>query len=137
MSSAGVIVILLILFLLICMYKIYFNLGINPTLIIVNIISFILAIILVNTLETIALILSGVYAVTMIVITVKMYITIGVSPWLLLAGIIPVVGQIIALIVSIVATCRLADYFGEDGAGFKLGLIFLPFIFLPILAFKR
>ncbi len=49
--------------------------------------------------------------------------------WLLLM-VIPVVN----IVFGILMTIRLAVVFGKGG-GFALGLIFLPFIFLPILAF--
>ena len=56
-------------------------------------------------------------------------ITFG-NGWLFLLLLIPIV-NIIALII---ADVKLAKAFGK-GAGFALGLIFLSFIFLPILGF--
>jgi hypothetical protein len=50
--------------------------------------------------------------------------------WWLLLYFIPIVNFIIFIIVSI----DLAKAFGKGG-GFAAGLIFLPFIFIPILAF--
>lgn len=50
--------------------------------------------------------------------------------WKFLLCLIPIVGQII----SIVAAFRLAKCFNK-GAGFGLGLLFLPYIFIPMLAF--
>lgn len=54
----------------------------------------------------------------------------GKPGWWLLLMLIPVVN----LIVAILALVGLANNFGKGG-GFVVGLIFLPFIFYPILAF--
>ncbi len=54
----------------------------------------------------------------------------GKPGWWLILFFIPVVN----LIIGIIAMVGLAANFGK-GAGFVLGLIFLPFIFYPILAF--
>ncbi len=51
--------------------------------------------------------------------------------WWLLLFCIPLVN----LIIAILATVSFAQNFGK-GVGFALGLIFLPFIFYPILAFS-
>lgn len=58
----------------------------------------------------------------------------GLSPWLLLIGLIPGLGQMALGIIGIIATFRLATAFGKD-VGYGFGLLFLPFIFYPILAF--
>lgn len=50
--------------------------------------------------------------------------------WWLLLMFVPVVNVVIAVIILL----DLAKVFGR-GTGFGLGLIFLPFIFIPILAF--
>ncbi len=50
--------------------------------------------------------------------------------WLFLLMLIPVVNFVIAIIFEV----KLAQAFGKGG-GFAVGLIFLPIIFLPILAF--
>jgi len=55
---------------------------------------------------------------------------IGKPWWWLLLMFIPVVNIIIAVIVSL----ELAKVFGK-GTGFGIGICFLPFIFVPILAF--
>jgi hypothetical protein len=55
---------------------------------------------------------------------------VGKPLWWIILYIIPFVGFIIALIV----TWNVAKVFGKGG-GFALGLIFLPFIFFPILGF--
>lgn len=59
------------------------------------------------------------------------------SPWLVfvyLLTVIPIVGFIVAIAMNIIVSIRVANAFGK-GAGFAVGLIFLPFIFFPILAF--
>lgn len=58
----------------------------------------------------------------------------GLSPWLLLIGLIPGLGQMALGIIGIIATFRLATAFGK-GVGYGFGLLFLPIIFYPILAF--
>ena len=55
----------------------------------------------------------------------------GKPGWWLLLMFIPLVN----IIVSILAVVGLANSFGKGG-GFAAGLIFLPFIFYPILAFS-
>jgi len=50
--------------------------------------------------------------------------------WLFLLGFIPCVGQIMMIIMWI----KLAQAFGK-GAGFGIGILFLPVIFLPMLGF--
>ncbi len=59
---------------------------------------------------------------------------VGLKGWYVLLNFIPVVGSIIFFIFSIIASIRLAKCFGKDTA-FGVGLIFIPFIFIPILAF--
>ena len=54
----------------------------------------------------------------------------GKPLWWIILLIIPVVGFVIAII----ATISFCEKYGK-GAGFAIGMIFLPFIFLPILAF--
>ena len=55
---------------------------------------------------------------------------VGRPIWWLLLMMIPFVGFIIAILVMI----DLAKSFGQ-GAGYGIGLVFLPFIFAPMLAF--
>lgn len=55
---------------------------------------------------------------------------VGKPWWWLLLMLIPVVNFVIAVIVCI----ELAKYFGK-GTGFGIGIVFLPFIFVPILGF--
>jgi len=54
----------------------------------------------------------------------------GKPLWWIILMLIPLV----SLIVGIIVYVSLANAFGK-GVGFALGLIFLPFIFFPILAF--
>jgi hypothetical protein len=55
---------------------------------------------------------------------------VGKPWWYLLLMFIPVVN----IVISIMVTLDTAKVFGK-GSGFGIGLIFLPFIFYPILAF--
>ncbi len=61
----------------------------------------------------------------------QMFKIAGLSGWMILLFFVPVVG---ALIASILLAINLAKAFGK-GTGFALGLIFLSFIFMLILAF--
>lgn len=58
------------------------------------------------------------------------------SPWLLILFLIPIVNLIAIPILYIVLQFKLADSFAE-GVGFAFGLLFLGFIFYPILAFSN
>jgi ABC-type sulfate transport system permease subunit len=62
--------------------------------------------------------------------TLIMLRIVGRPWWWLLLLFVPIVNLVIGLIV----TYNLAQVFGK-GLGFMLGLLFLPFIFYPILAF--
>ncbi len=69
--------------------------------------------------------------------TVVLFQTAKMNPWLILlylCGIIPIVGPIVILVLNIILMLNLAKAFGR-GTGFAIGLIFLPIIFIPILAF--
>jgi hypothetical protein len=55
---------------------------------------------------------------------------VGKPWWYLLLMFVPVVN----IVISIMVTLETAKVFGK-GSGFGIGLIFLPFIFYPILAF--
>ena len=63
----------------------------------------------------------------------------GDGKWFLLifVGVIPFtfIGGILALLVEIITCFRLAKTFNQ-GTGFTIGLIFLGFIFMPILGFN-
>ncbi len=59
------------------------------------------------------------------------------SPWLIfiyLAGIIPFVGSLAVLAFTIFVTVKVGLAFGKSG-GFIVGMILLPIVFYPILAF--
>lgn len=56
----------------------------------------------------------------------------GLSPWFVLLMLIPYVN----IVMGIVATIYFGKAFGKRGL-FQLGLIFLPFIFVPILGFGK
>lgn len=63
--------------------------------------------------------------------------TAKMSPWLIFVyflALIPIVGAIVVFVFNIVVMINLARAFDKTG-GFAVGLIFLPFIFIPILAF--
>ncbi|MCX5635290.1 MAG: DUF5684 domain-containing protein [Planctomycetota bacterium] len=55
----------------------------------------------------------------------------GKPGWWLILLFIPVVN----IVISIITSLGLAEKFGK-GTGFAIGLVFLPIIFLPILAFS-
>lgn len=54
----------------------------------------------------------------------------GMPGWVFIGFFIPYVGAVFSIVVTVLT----GKCFGK-GVGFILGLIFLPFIFLPILAF--
>lgn len=128
---------IIILFYMIVGYKIYFKLGINPNFlklyVALPILLFFSGVIMQNGI--ISLILAITIVGVNLILTVMYYKIIGLNPLFLLIGFIPYIGSIGIMILSIIATCKLADCFGK-GTGFKLGLIFLPGVFLPILAFS-
>ncbi len=61
---------------------------------------------------------------------------VGLKGWYVLLNFIPFIGNLIFFIFSIIANIRLAKSFGKDGA-FAIGLILIPIVFLPILAFGK
>lgn len=63
-----------------------------------------------------------------------LYEIVGLPGWIALLAFIPVIGAFIVFVTNIVAAIRLPEYFGKQPA-FALGLIFLPIIFYPMLAF--
>ena len=116
---------------------IYYKMGINSNLIKATSIS--IAIMLLDFIfignMTILYISGCISIILAIILRILVFKIVGLSPWLLLIGLIPYVGGIGELILSIIVTCRVADYFGR-GTGFKFGLILFPGIFYPILAFE-
>lgn len=61
---------------------------------------------------------------------------VGINPLFILVSLIPFVGGIADLVLTIVAYIRLSQGFGKTG-GFVAGLILLPIIFMPMLAFGK
>lgn len=61
---------------------------------------------------------------------------VGMSPWLVLVMFIPGVGSLALFIVLIFVNIKLAKSFGKED-GFAVGLILLPIVFVPILAFGQ
>lgn len=60
---------------------------------------------------------------------------VGMKGWYAFLAFIPVAGVAIIGIMSIIAYVKLATCFGKD-TGFAVGMILLPVVFLPILAFS-
>lgn len=61
----------------------------------------------------------------------------NVSPWILLLSLgtlIPIVGFIAGLVMNLIIYQGVSQVFNK-GVGFTIGLLLLPFIFFPILAF--
>lgn len=77
----------------------------------------------------------GWYSIIPLLSTLKLYDLVGVSPLCIFLAFIPFIGQILILIVNIVVCHRLAQRYNKN-IGYTLGLIFLPFIFYPLIAFK-
>lgn len=75
-------------------------------------------------------------AIVPIYSTIVMLQIVGMSPWLVLLMFIPGVGSIAFFVVKIFANINLAKAFGKS-EGFVVGLIFLPIVFVPILAFDN
>lgn len=59
---------------------------------------------------------------------------VGMKGWYAFLVFVPFVGSMIALVLSIMANMKLATVFGKDAA-FGIGLILVPVIFYPMLAF--
>jgi hypothetical protein len=74
------------------------------------------------------------------IIPIYNYVTllkiVGINPLWILALLVPFVGGIAGLILSIATYLRLSQGFGKS-TGFAIGLIFVPFVFLLILAFDK
>lgn len=67
---------------------------------------------------------------------VVQYQIVKMNPLLILLYLIPFVNIVAAFVLTIVVSVKLAHVFGK-GTLFGLGLIFLPVIFYPILAFGK
>lgn len=59
---------------------------------------------------------------------------VGMKGWYAFLAFVPFVGSMISLVLSIMANMKLATVFGKDAA-FGIGLILVPVIFYPMLAF--
>jgi len=71
------------------------------------------------------------WAVLIPIYNIYVFLKVAGKPgWWLLLMLIPIVN----IVLAIIATVALAERFGKGG-GFAVGLIFLPFIFYPILGF--
>jgi hypothetical protein len=71
------------------------------------------------------------WAVIIPIYNVIVFLKIAGKPlWWIILLLIPVVN----LVIAIIATIALAEKFGQ-GVGFAIGLLLLPFIFYPVLAF--
>lgn len=53
----------------------------------------------------------------------------GMSPWMVLLMFVPIANVIVAILMNI----KLAEKFGKGG-GYAVGLILLPYVFIPMLA---
>lgn len=60
----------------------------------------------------------------------------GLPGWLSLLVLIPFVGLAAVFVVGIIAAIKIAPLFGKESA-FSVGLILLPVVFYPILAFGK
>ena len=60
----------------------------------------------------------------------------GLKGWYVFLTLIPIVGQILFVVFYILSSINLCQIF-KKGMWFTIGLIFLPLIFLPIIAFDR
>ena len=60
----------------------------------------------------------------------------GLSGYLVFTMFIPLIGQILLLIYNIIFAYKLAKLYNK-GLGYTLGLLFLPPIFYPLIAFKK
>jgi len=68
--------------------------------------------------------------------TYTLYEMVGLKGWYVFLMFIPIVGGLIGLVFSIMSYINLSRSFGKDG-GFAVGLILLPVVFLPMLAFGK
>ena len=66
----------------------------------------------------------------------RMFQIAGIPGYCVLIIFIPYIGEFMLLIFNIIFAYRLAQLYGK-GIGYTLGLLLLPFIFYPLLAFKK
>lgn len=67
---------------------------------------------------------------------IVLYRIVGLKEWYVLLTFIPYLGAILSTIISIYASYLLAQKYNK-GVLFAIGIMFLPFMFLPILAFSK
>lgn len=77
----------------------------------------------------------GWHAIIPILNMIQLYRIVGVNPLYIALGLIPFVGSIIATVIYIYVVYKLAKLYGKS-LGYTIGLLFLPFIFFPILGFR-
>ena len=65
-----------------------------------------------------------------------LYEVAGLPGWTALLGLIPVVGVLIMFVLNIIVAIKLPPKFGKEGI-YSVGLIFLPVVFYPMLAFGK
>lgn len=138
-QRAGLIVIVALIggFLAFCNVKVCAKLGIEGLPVILWLFSVIASFLVIFTFnERLSDIVDMISGILSIILLIMQYKVIGVNPWLLLLAFIPIVGIFAVVIVFAHGQCKLGEYFGK-GTAFQLGLIFLPFIFIPILAFSE
>jgi len=78
------------------------------------------------------------WAIIIPIYNIIVLLRIAGKPWwwifMLFIGIIPFVGWIIAIVYNVLFMHGISTNFGKD-SGFTVGLVLLPFVFIPILAF--
>ena len=78
------------------------------------------------------------WAIIVPIYNVIVMLKIAGKPWwwifMPLIGIIPLVGWIVAMVFSVLVMHGISTNFGKD-SGFTVGLVLLPIVFIPILAF--
>lgn len=133
-----VLIFLVVILLIVSMYKVYIDLGINKIIIYLNVISFVLCFISLFLFKNIVLcnIFSIALGILSIILSALFYKAVGLPSLIVLTVFIPVIGQMIIGIASMYAMWNLGNLYNK-GTGFKIGLILLPFIFVPILAFTK
>ena len=138
MFSKFIVAGVLLFIFIIAYYLIYIKLGIPGILLKINIALYLLSIasVFLNANNILIIVLAILYGVSVIIIKIFELRILGIPPWLLLFVLIPYVGSFVALIINLWSSWRLGEYFNR-GTGFKIGMILLAPIFIPILAFSK
>lgn len=68
--------------------------------------------------------------------TYVLFEIVGMPGWYAFLMFIPIFGSIVVAVMQIIAYVKLAKCFGKSG-GFAVGLVLVPFIFFPMLAFDK